>query len=215
MTKISLKADKREIIGRKVKKLRQEGKVPANIFGKKIESQAIVVDLKEFEEVFEKAGETQIVDLNGKSVLISNVTYNPVGGNILHVDFRQVDLTEKITAKVPVETVGESPAEKQSLGTVVQHISELEVEALPADLPEKITVDASILTEVDQAVFVKDLRIPGKVEIKNDPEAIVVKVEPLQKEEEVVAPVEAAEAAPAEGQSAEASTEDAESPKSE
>ena len=215
MTKISLKADKREIIGRKVKKLRQEGKIPANIFGKKIESQAIVVDLKEFEEVFEKAGETQIVDLNGKSVLISNVTYNPVGGNILHVDFRQVDLTEKITAKVPVETVGESPAEKQSLGTVVQHISELEVEALPADLPEKITVDASILTEVDQAVFVKDLRIPGKVEIKNDPEAIVVKVEPLQKEEEVVAPVEAAEAAPAEGQSAEASTEDAESPKSE
>lgn len=215
MTKISLNADKREIVGRKVKKLRQEGKIPANIFGKKIESQAIVVNLKEFEEVFEKAGETQIVDLNGKSVLVSNVSYNPVDGSILHVDFRQVDLTEKITANVPVETVGESPAEKQSLGTVVQHISELEVEALPADLPEKIVVDASMLTEVDQAVFVKDLRIPGKVEIKNDPEAIVVKVEPLQKEEEVVAPVEATEAVSSEGQDTQVSTENPESPKSE
>jgi large subunit ribosomal protein L25 len=202
--KITLKSEKRDIFGRKVSRLRKAGKIPANIFGNKIESSAIIVDKKEFAEVFEKAGETQVIDLGGKPVLVSNTQVDPISGEYLHIDFRQVDLTEKIEAKVPVEIEGESPAEKQNLGTVVQQLQEIEVEALPADLPEKIVVDASQLTEVDQVIYVKDLKVDKNVEIKTDLESIVVKVEPPQKEEvvEVAAPVEGEAAAPAEGEKA-------------
>lgn len=200
MAKIVLKSEKRELLGRKVNRLRKLGKVPANIFGKDVKSHAITVDAKEFSQVFEKAGETQIIDLEGKAVLVSHVQLDPISGDFVHIDFRQVDLTEKITARIPVEVEGESPAEKQSLGTVVQQVHELEVEALPADLPEKIVVDISELAEVDQAIYVKDLKVDSKVEIKTDLESIVVKVEPPTKEEviEVVAPVEGE--APAEGE---------------
>ncbi|MDP3918153.1 MAG: 50S ribosomal protein L25 [Candidatus Woesebacteria bacterium] len=200
--KITLKLEKRELFGRKVKRLRKDGKVPANIFGKKIKSEAITVDNKEFTEVFEKTGETQIIDLAGKPVLVSNTQIDPVSGEYLHIDFRQVDLTEKIEAMVPIEIEGESLAEKQNLGTVVQQIHEIEVEALPADLPEKIIVDASILVEVDQTIYVKDLKVDKKVEIKTDLESIVVKVEPPTKEEvvEVVAEVPAEGEAPVEGE---------------
>ena len=200
--KITLKSEKRELFGRKVKRLRKAGKIPANIFGKKIKSEAISVDNKEFIEVFEKAGETQIIDLTGKPVLVSNTQVDPISAEYLHVDFRQVDLTEKIEAMVPIEIEGESPAEKQNLGTVVQQIHEIEVEALPTDLPEKIIVDASILVEVDQAIYVKDLKVDKKVEIKTDLESIVIKVEPPTKEEvvEVVAEVPAEGEAPVEGE---------------
>lgn len=209
--KITLKSEKRDLFGRKVSRLRKEGKIPANIFGKKIESSAIIVDKKEFSEVYEKAGETQIIDLGGKPVLVSNTQVDPITGEYLHVDFRQVDLKEKIEAKVPVIVEGESPAEKQNLGTVVQQIHEIEVEALPADLPEKIIVDASILVEVEQAIYVKDLKVSGDVEIKTDLESIVAKVEPPQAEEvvEVVAPAEGTEPV------AESTNTEAEAPKEE
>jgi len=193
--KITLKTNKRDLFGRKVSRLRKDGQIPANIFGKKIKSEAISVNAKEFTEVFKKAGETQIIDLGGKPVLVSNIQTDPISDSVIHIDFRQVDLTEKISAKVPVELEGESPAEKQNLGTVVQQIHEIEVEALPPDLPEKITIDATILIEVDQAIYVKDLKVDKKVEIKTDLESIVVKVEPPTKEE-VVAVVET----PAEGE---------------
>lgn len=201
MTKITLKSEKRDVFGRKVSKLRKSGKIPANIFGKKIKSEAITVDSKEFTSVFEKAGETQLIELNGKSVLVSNIQRDPISDMVIHVDFRQVDLTEKIEAKVPVVLEGESPAEKQNLGTVVQQIDEIEVEALPADLPERIVVDASILVEVDQAIYVKDLKVDKKVEVKTDMESIVVKVEPPTKEEVVeVTVVAEGETVPVEGE---------------
>ncbi len=189
MTKITLKTEKRELFGRKVSRLRKAGFIPANIFGNKIKSEAISVDAKEFADIFKKAGETQIIDLGGKSVLVSNIQKDPISDLVIHVDFRQVSLTEKIEAKIPVELQGESPVEKHGLGTVVQQLSEIEVEALPSDLPEKIIVDASILSEVDQTIYVKDLKVDKKVEIKTDMESIVVKVEPPTKEEVVEVPV--------------------------
>lgn len=201
MTKLTLKSEKRILFGRKVKQLRKEGLIPANIFGKKVKSEAITVNTKDFREVFEKAGETQIIDLGGRPVLVSNLQIDPVTSDYVHIDFRQVDLTEKITAKVPVEIIGESPAEKQSIGTVVQQLNEIEVEALPANLPEKIEIDSSVLTEVDQAIYVKDLKLDNKVTIKTDLESIIVKVEPPIKEEvveTVVAPAEGE--APVEGE---------------
>jgi len=189
MKSIKLISKKRSVFGRKVKSLREAGEIPANIFGKKIKSEAISVGKKEFEEAYKQAGETQIIDLSGKPVLISNIQYDPVNESYVHIDFRQVDLSEKITASVPLVFEGESSAEKQGLGTVVEQIDEIEVEALPTDLPEKIIVDVSVLAEVDQAIYIKDLKIPTKVEVKDEPESIVVKVEPPQKEEVIETPV--------------------------
>jgi len=197
MDKISLTVQKRTVSGRRVNALRREGLVPANVFGKKIKSFAIQASLKDFEEVLRRAGETGIVELsikNGKkaegaSVLISNVQKDPVTDLPIHVDFRQVDLKEKIEAQVPIEFSGESPAEKTGIGTVVHYVNEVSVEALPTNLPEKFEVDISSLVEVDQAVLVKDLKYDkAKVSVKDDPEKIVAKVEPPQKIEEA-APV--------------------------
>ncbi|MDZ4209892.1 MAG: 50S ribosomal protein L25, partial [Candidatus Curtissbacteria bacterium] len=178
MDKLILKADKRKIVGRKVKILRKEGLLPCNVFGKKIKSLALQVKLADFVDTFKKAGETGIVYLNERPVLISNIQKSPVSGLPIHVDFHQIDLKEKVEADVPVEVVGESSVEKQALGTVVQYIDEVPVEALPMDLPEKFEIDAATLNEVDQAVYVKDLKVDrAKVEIKLDADTILVKVE--------------------------------------
>jgi len=188
MDKLILIASERKITGRKVKTLRKEGLLPCNVFGKKVKSMALQVKLSDFVDIFKKAGETGIVYLNERPVLISNIQKSPISGLPIHADFHQIDLKEKVEADVPVEVVGESSVEKQALGTVVQYIDEVSVEALPTDLPEKFEIDASTLVEVDQAVYVKDLKVDRtKVEIKLDPETILVKVEPPQKEE--VAPV--------------------------
>lgn len=203
------------MVGRKVSRLRREGLLPANVFGKKVKSQAIAVAMKDFKEVFAKAGETGLINLviedkgkaDERAVLVSNLQLDPVSDLVLHVDFHQVDLKEKVTAEIPVEVVGESPAEKQGLGTVVQYVHEVEIEALPTDLPENFVIDATALAEVDQAVFVKDLKFDKeKIEIKTDLESIIVKVEPPQKEEVIETPVAETPAegeVPAEGETKE------------
>lgn len=217
MNKQVLKADKRKLTGRKVKDLRKQGIIPANVYGKKVKSEAVQINLKDFEKIYKEVGETGLVTLevgsDEKPVLIHNVQLNPVSEAIYHIDFLQVDLKEKVEADVPVELIGESPAEKQAIGTVVQYINEIKVEALPMDLPEKFEIDISSLSEVDQAFMVKDLKIDKtKVEIITGLEELIAKVEPPQKEEVVVTPIVAVGAegevvaegeAPAEGGTAE------------
>lgn len=188
-----LKAEKRKVLGRKVKTLRREGVLPANIYGKKVKSEAVKVDAKDFASVFSKAGETGIVELvlEGKKrpVLIHNVQVHPVTDLAVHADFLQVDLKAKVTAQVPVELTSMSPAEKEGKGTVVQYVDEIEVEALPADLPDKFEIDLSKLSEVDKAVKVGELKVDRtKIEIKNEVDQIIVKVEPPRKEEEEARP---------------------------
>ena len=212
MAKVTLKAEKRTLEGRKVKKLRSEGVLPGNVYGKKVKSQSVQIILKDFEKIYKEIGETGLLTLQlgseEKPVLIHNLQLNPVTDAPVHVDFLQVDLKEKVEADIPVELVGESPAEKQAIGTVVQYINEVKVEALPTDLPEEFQVDTSGLSEVDQAVMVKDLKYDkAKVEIKDDLESIVAKVEPPQKEEVTPPPTpaegeETAEGAPVEGDEA-------------
>lgn len=195
MSNYKLKANERTITGRKVKALRRDGLIPANVFGKDLKSYAISVDSELFRKAYKESGETGIIELEvGKKknpVLIANVQVHPVSTQIIHVDFRQIDLTKKITATVPVEIVGESPAEKASVGTVVQQITELEVEALPVDLPEKFEVDVSGLVGVDQAFYIKDLTYDkSKVSIDAEEDQIIAKVEPPQKEVVIEAPAE-------------------------
>lgn len=205
MSKNTLKAEKRKIFGRKIKSLRREGILPANIYGKKVKSLAIQFPQKDFNEVYKEIGETGIleitVDKSKKPVLVHNVQVDPVTDVPLHVDFLQINLKEKVTADVPIELIGESPAEKRGLGTVVQYLNEIEVEALPGNLPEKFEFDLSGLEEVNDAIMVKDLKVDAKkVEIKTDAEQMIVKVEPPQKEEEVIAPPTAEEEEVVEGE---------------
>lgn len=202
MQTIKLSAEPRKVLGRKVKKLRREGKVPANVFGKDIKSQSVSVDLKEFLKVYKEAGETKIVELTlgdkNLPTLIHSVQSDPVDDIYLHINFLQVNLKQKVTAQVPVEFVGESPAEKQGAGTVVKYIDEIEIEALPTDILEKFEIDLSKLEKVDDQVTVGDLKYDkAKIEVVDDVEKIIVKVEELRVEEPE--PVVAVET-PAEGE---------------
>ncbi|MBI2590374.1 MAG: 50S ribosomal protein L25 [Candidatus Blackburnbacteria bacterium] len=211
----SLQAEKREIFGRKIKKLRKNGIIPANVSGKHIKSFSIQVKADEFKKVFSEAGETGVVGLTVDGavhpVLIHEIHKDPVYDSALHVDFLEVNLSEKVTATVPVEIVGESPAVASETGVLVTQMHEVEVEALPTDLPDSIQVDISGLTAVDDAIKVSDLKVDrSKVEIKEeDPERIVVSIaEPAKEEVEEVAPsaAEGEEGAPAEGETGEGET---------
>lgn len=216
MTKVNLSVNKRSIFGRRIASLRRQGILPGNIFGKKTESLAIQLPMDKFNSVFKQAGETSIVYLTvddekkTRPVLISNLQRHPVTEQPLHVDFHQVDLTEKTTATVPVVLVGESPAEKDHGAVLVQVLSELEVEALPTDLPEKLEIDIATMTEIGQSKAVKDIVVDTeKVTIKAEPEEVVVMAQEPQKEEEVVAPAAEGEAAQTAETPAEAPAEEA------
>lgn len=197
MQEIKLNAKKREIIGRKVKKLRSEGLVPANVYGKKIKSQAVVLKKEDFEKTYSLAGETGVVKLTiegekeERPILIQNVQFHPVTEQALHVDLRQIILTEKVIAKIPVELQGESPAVEQKLGILIQPVSEIEVEALPMDLPERFLVDVSKLINVGDEIKVADLVFDKKVELKVEKDLVIAKIDPLAAEEVAPAPVEA------------------------
>ena len=190
-----LKATKRKILGRKVKALRQQGQLPANLYGKKIKSTSLTLNDKEFIKLYKEVGETNIIDLQvgPKSVshfcLISHLQIHPVFDQILHVDLHQVDLTEKITVNIPIKLTGEAPAVKEHDGILVQSLSEVEIEALPADLLDKFTVDVSGLAEIGNSVLVKDLPLDSKVTLKTDPEAVVVTIQAQEEEKEEEKPV--------------------------
>lgn len=220
MTRPKLKAEKRKIAGRKVKKLRREGFLPSNLYGKKVNSLALQVILSDFQKVYSEVGESGLVDLQFDSevrpILIHNVQLHPVTDEPLHADFHQVSLTEKTTAMIPVELVGEAPAVEQKIGILIQPLSEVEVEALPQDLPEHFEVNVSNLAQIDDAVTVADIKADKeKIEIKAEPSEIVAKITALVKEEEVAPPppVEgegvAAEEATAEGEAVPAAKEGA------
>lgn len=199
MKRSKLTVEKRKVLGKKVKKLRREGILPANIYGKDVKSLAVQLPQKEFETVFKEVGETGLVDVavNGevKPVLIHNVQVEPLSNQYLHADFYQVNLKEKIKAMVPVVIIGEAKAVVDKVGIVLQPLSEIEVEALPEDLPEKIEVNVEKLANLEEQIAVGDLKAPQGVEILTDPEQVVVKVAALvSKEAEELAAQEAAAA---------------------
>lgn len=187
MQAVVLEAKKREIVGKKVKRLRREGLLPVTVYGRDVKSESLTVPTKEFLSVYRRAGETGLVELqfDGKSqhTLISNVQIHPLSRLPLHVEFRAVNLKEKIKANVPVELVGESPAVQSAVGVLLQTVSEIEVEALPTELPEKVEVDVTELSEIDQQVTVGQLKVASGVEVLTPSEEIVVKVVPAVSEE--------------------------------
>lgn len=197
----------------KAKQLRREGVVPANIFGGG-DSIAIQLGAIEFRKLYEEVGETGLVymqvdgDKEQHPVLVEEVQTDPVGGDLIHVSFKQVNLTEKIEANVPVETVGEFDVPQ---GVLVVVKDEIEVEALPTDLPEKFVVDVSTLTEIGQMITLADLDYDrSKVELilgeegEEEPVVIVQEQREEEPEEEPDTEGEDGEAAAAEGEDGEA-----------
>ncbi|MCX6725730.1 MAG: 50S ribosomal protein L25 [Candidatus Shapirobacteria bacterium] len=201
--KTKLSVEKRKTVGREVKFLRRKGILPANIYGKKIKSLAVQLSAKSFLPVLKEVGETGLLELkvtdeeNVRPVLIHSVQFHPTSGEPLHADFYQVDLKEKVTTKVPVELIGESLAVKDKIGILIQPLSEVEVEALPADLPEKIEVDISGLKTIGDTILVETVKIAEGIKILTDGKEVLAKIEPPAKEEVVIAPV--AEEVTAEG----------------
>ncbi len=181
MEQVPLIAQKRTVLGRKVKSLRREGQIPAHIFGHKIKTVHIQVPAKEFYKVFEKVGETGIIELSvdkeKRPVLVRSLQIHPVTDEPLHIDFYQVNLLEKVKVNVPIEILGEAPAVEKKVGLLLTPISEIEIEALPADLPENIEVDISAFENIGDEIKVKDLKIDKtKIEIHTDPEQVVAQI---------------------------------------
>ena len=198
MEQVPLKAQKRTVLGRKVKVLRREGVIPAHVFGHKVKTVHIQVKASEFEKVFEKTGETGIIDLavdgQKRPVLVKNVQVHPVSDIPLHIDFYQVNLSEKVKVNVPLEIVGEAPAIHKKIGLLLTPVTEIEIEALPADLPEKIEVDVAPFENVGDEIKVKDLKVDrSKIEIHTDEELVVAQIGELvtREMEEVEAEIEA------------------------
>ena len=193
--KISLNAAIREVFGKKLKKLRKAGVVPGNIFGTAYKSQAVSVDLKDFNRTFKVAGETGIVylklDKQEIPTLISNVHTHPVKDLTLHVDFRKVDLTKTVETQVPIKVVGESVAVEQKGGVLLTQLHEVTVEALPQDIPHSIEVDISKIQEVGEEIKVSDLPKSDKFKIMEEPEKVVVSV--IEHKEESLEPETAKE----------------------
>lgn len=204
----TLNAEKRTITGKHVKKLRREGRLPANVYGKGLPSTAIQVSTKDFDTVFKSVGETGLVDLifEGKShpVLVKNLQLEYPLRTPLHVDFYQVNLKEKVKTMVPLEIIGEPKAVTENIGILLQQITEVEVEALPMELPEKLEVNVESLAQIGDQIIVSSLTPPQGVEVLTDPEQIIVKIDELVVEEpEEEAPAEGEEGETAEGEAAE------------
>lgn len=161
--------------------LRAEGMTPAVLYGHGIESQNLQVNTKEFAKALSTAGRTTIITLKTGNdefkVLVKDVQRDPLSEAILHADFYQVRLDEKVTASVPLVFTGESVAVKDFGGTLLRNQDKVDVEALPLDLPRDIVVDVSILSDFEKTIKISDLPLPDGVEVLADAEAIVALVQ--------------------------------------
>lgn len=216
MSSFELRAEPRSIVGKKVRFLRRQGIVPGNIYGHAA-STAIQLAARDVEQTIYRAGRTALVSLSVKgaeptTVLVKNWQRHPYKGDVLHIDFYRVSMTETLRMDVPIRLTGEAPAVKLTGGVPFQPLAALNVECLPGDIPEAIEVDIGGLEEVDASIYVRDLAAPSGVTILTDGDEMVVKimaptVEPEAEEE--AAEGEAAPTAEAVGEgAAEASTEE-------
>lgn len=208
MKREQITVEPRILTGKHVRKLRREGIMPANISGKSIDSMAVQLPVKDFNELYKKVHETGVVDItvNGEKypVLISRVQYNPLTLEPIHADFFNVNLKEKISATVAVVATGEAPAVVEKKGMVLELLTEVEVEALPTDLPEHIEVAIDGLLEVGDQITIADLSVADTVTIKTDPETALFRIgELVSKAAEEQEALEAAEADEQKAESAE------------
>ena len=207
MTKFVLKTENRTVKGKKVKKLRREGLLPLNLFGKEIKSIALTAKFLDFRKIYQKAKTTQVVYVSvGQKeypTLVQNIQIHPVSRVILHADLKKIDLKEKTEVEVPVETIGELDVVKSGEADLMILENAVWVECLPTKIPEKIVIDISKLEGIGSEVKIKDLPQSQEYQYLGEPEQIVLQIAEAKKEE-----IKAPEAEVPE--EAEASTEEVE-----
>jgi large subunit ribosomal protein L25 len=221
---IELQVSTRKLLGKKSRFLRRQGITPVHLFGYNTEPMALQCETVRLKQVLKTAGKTKLVGLTvdkhkkPRNVVVREVQKNAISGELVHVDFFQVSMEEKIKVDVPVVLVGEAPALKVKTNMMAQDLSAVEIECLPDRIPETIQVDISVLVEDDQSIQVKDLVLGEGVVALTNPAQVVVRIAPLQiekVEKKVVAEVaegaEGAEAAPAAEGAAEGAKEGKES----
>ena len=223
MDKIELKVANREVLGKKVKYLRRQSITPVHVFGHGIESLALQCNAKELERVLSQAGQTRLINLKlGKekkprTVVVREFDRDWRKGQLVHVDFYQVKMEEKIRVEIPVVLLGEAPALKSKTNMLDHELGTFTVECLPGRIPSSIEVDISSLTELDQTIRVKDIALDKDITVINNPDLVVAKISlrPVEKVEEKVVEeaVEAEAEAEAAAEGAEGAKEAAEAPK--
>jgi large subunit ribosomal protein L25 len=183
----SLTVEAREIRGKKLASLREQGKLPGVVYGPKEKATPLLIDRVAFEKVLKDAGESSVITLEGlgtpKDVLVHDVSFDAARGGAIHVDFYAIEAGKEITLHVPLEFVGEAPALKQG-GTLTKVLHEIEVTCVPANIPQHINVDVTTLGSLDAQIHVKDLVIPTGVTVENDPEDVIVLVQAVEEETE-------------------------------
>lgn len=176
--------------------LRKAGKMPAVFYGKKEKSTPIIISKADFKKVWKEAGESSVIDLVGKNIeaeaLIYDVDLDPVTDEPRHADFYVFEKGKKIEINVPLEFTGVAPAVKDMGGTLVKVMHEIEIEALPKDLPHNISVDISSLINFDSQILAKDIKLPQGVTLVAKPEEVIASVYETKEEVEEAAPVDLA-----------------------
>lgn len=194
MTK--LVCEKRAKFGKQNRSLRKLGIVPAVIYGEGMEPVSISIKEKDFMQVLKQAGETSIVEceIGGEKIptLISDVAIHPVLDKVQHVDFRKINLKKKVEVEVPVMLIGESFAVKSLGGVLLQQMNEIEIEALPQNIPSNIQIDISVLKEIGNEIKIQDLPKSDDYEILEDSERVIASIT-AHKEESTEAQVERTE----------------------
>jgi large subunit ribosomal protein L25 len=191
---LTLRAEKRNLFGKKLKSAREAGRIPVVVYGGKEPAAAFFVSAGEFKKIITEAGESSIVSLETdggkKDVLIHEIARHPLSGELVHADFYVIDKTKKIEVKVPLRFDGLSPAVKDLGGTLVKVLHELHIEALPFDIPREIVVDIAPLTTPESQILIKNLRVPAGIKVLNQPEEVVAAMSVTKEEVEEAAPVD-------------------------
>lgn len=201
MDQLELVTEVRGIVGKQVKSLRRQGWIPVVLYGPKRDSLALKVQERSLVRLLDQAGMNRLISLQVPgtarplTTLVREVQRDNISRRILHVDFQEVMMTEKLITEVPIVFEGEAPVVRRGAGVLVHGIASVEIECLPGDLIPALTVDLSILDEVDQAIYMGDLTVPEAVQVRADPAELVVKVLPPRVVEEEVEEVEEVEEA--------------------
>ncbi len=190
----SLQAEPRTIFGKELKKERRVGRLPIVVYGRKEASTPLFVSLGDFKKVLHGAGESSLITLTTptgkKSVLVHEVAYHPTNREPVHADLYVVEQDVILKIKIPVEYVGLAPAVKDLGGTLVKVLHEIEIEALPKDLPPGLIIDVTPLTTLESQILIRDLSFPAGVTVLHRPDEVVAAISVAKEEVEEVAPVD-------------------------
>jgi len=202
MEEVVLKAVRRQVVGKQVKALRREGRLPAVIYGHHIKPISIELDMRDASRSLTGLAPSTLisveVDGEAHTTLVREKQRNKISGMLLHIDFMAVSMKEKLRSQVYIEITGLAPAIKEFSGVLVSGLDEVEVECLPGDLPERIVVDVSGLNKIGDGIYIRNLVVPEGVKILDDPDTMVALIasQAAVEEEPVVVPVVVEEEVP-------------------